>query len=97
MRANNYLSARPYPIIQQYNQFVNCLFVKNDIFFRIIYNLLLFLGMYKGRTNKIDKIDNNKSAQILMILSNFVKKEARIDVSSKGQFYLPPEKTETAD
>jgi len=25
------------------------------------------------------------------------KKECPIDVSSKGQFYLPPEKTETAD
>ena len=77
MRASKYLFARPYPIIQQYNQFVNCLFVKNDIFFCIIYNLLLFFGMDKGITNKIDKNDHNKSAQILMILSNYVKKESR--------------------
>ena len=31
--------------------------------------------MDKGITNKIDKNDHNKSAQILMILSNYVKKE----------------------
>ena len=64
---NKDIFARPYPIIQQYNQFVNCYFVKNDILFCTIYNLLLFLGMYKGITNKVDKIDDNKSAQILMI------------------------------
>ena len=50
-------------IIQQNDQFVNYIFVKNDICIRTIYNLLLFYLVIKGTSTKLSKIHNIKNAQ----------------------------------